>query len=151
MRSSLLWKQSKRNEKDWNATHLTRFEKDETTRSKQRPSYWQWRRSFILGDSNWHFFQVGYPVATSHFAATPQWRSAHMCTWFSASWRRFRYDRKCAFSYIYNLQITISPTSLFSANFNGNRVNNHPQPWTCPLTKGALNNYYKKNTFKVLH
>ena len=24
------------------------------------------------GDSNWIFFQVGYPVATSHFAATPQ-------------------------------------------------------------------------------
>ena len=26
----------------------------------------------ILGDSNWIFSQVGYPVATSHFAATPQ-------------------------------------------------------------------------------
>ena len=56
-----------------------------------------------------------------------------MCTWFSASWRRFRYDRKCLFSCIYNSQVTISPTSLFSANFNGNRVKNHPKPWTCPL------------------
>ena len=56
-----------------------------------------------------------------------------MCTWFSASWRRFRYDRKCLFSCIYNPQITISPTSLFSANFNGNHVKNHPKPWTCPL------------------
>ena len=28
--------------------------------NKQRPNYWQWRRSFILGDSNWKFFQVGY-------------------------------------------------------------------------------------------
>ena len=28
--------------------------------------------SFILGDLNWNFFQVSYPVATSHFAATPQ-------------------------------------------------------------------------------
>ena len=64
---------------------------------------------------------------------SPQWRSAHMCTWFSASWRRFRYDRKCLFSCIYNRQNTISPTSLFSANFNGNRVINHPKPWTCPL------------------
>ena len=26
-----------------------------------------------------------------------------------------------------NPQITISPTSLFSANFNGNRVKNHPR------------------------
>ena len=24
--------------------------------------YWQWRQSFILGDSNWKSFQVGYPV-----------------------------------------------------------------------------------------
>ena len=30
--------------------------------NKQRPNYWQWRRSFILGDSNWKSFQVGYPV-----------------------------------------------------------------------------------------
>ena len=69
---------------------------------------------------------------------SPEWRSAHMCTWFSASWRRFRYDRKCLFLCIYNPQITISPTSLFSANFNGNRVKNHPKPWTCPLTSDTL-------------
>ena len=56
-----------------------------------------------------------------------------MCTWFSASWRRFRYDRKCPFSCIYNPQITVSPTSLFSANFNGSLVKNHPKAWTCPL------------------
>ena len=43
-----------------------------------------------------------------------------------ASWRRFRYDRKCFFSCIYNPQITVSPTSSFSASFNGNRVKNHP-------------------------
>ena len=30
--------------------------------NKQRPNYWQWRRSFILGGSNWKSFQVGYPV-----------------------------------------------------------------------------------------
>ena len=66
-----------------------------------------------------------------------------MCTWFSASWRRFRYDRKCQFSCIYNPQITISPTSLFSATFNGNRVKNHPKPWTCPLkTRVGLCVYY---------
>ena len=30
--------------------------------NKQTPNYWQSRRSFILGDSNWKSFQVGYPV-----------------------------------------------------------------------------------------
>ena len=30
--------------------------------NKQRPNYWQWRRSYIHGDSNWKSFQVGYPV-----------------------------------------------------------------------------------------
>ena len=30
--------------------------------NKQRPNYWQWHRSFILGDSNGKSFQVGYPV-----------------------------------------------------------------------------------------
>ena len=30
------------------------------------------------------------------------------------------------FSCIYNPQITVSPTSSFSASFNGNRVKNHP-------------------------
>ena len=30
--------------------------------NKQRPNYWQWRRSFILGDSKWKFFQISYPV-----------------------------------------------------------------------------------------
>ena len=66
---------------------------------------------------------------------SPEWRSAHMCTWFSASWQLFQYNRKCLFLCIYNPQITISPTSLFSANFNRNRVKNHPKPWTCPLKK----------------
>ena len=40
--------------------------------------------------------------------------------------------QKCLFSCIYNPQITISPTSSFSGNFNGNRDKNHPQSWTCP-------------------
>ena len=98
--------------------------------NKQR----QWRRSFILGDSNWNLFQVGYPVATSHFAATPQ---SDVVRIYAHDFQRhgdaFGYDRKCPFSCIYNPQITISPTSLFSANCNGNRVKNHPQPWTCSL------------------
>ena len=43
-----------------------------------------------------------------------------------------RCDRKCLFSCIYNPQITITPLSSFPASFNGNRVKNHPKPWTCP-------------------
>ena len=33
-----------------------------TRGNKQKPNNWQWRRSFILGDSNWKFFKVAYPV-----------------------------------------------------------------------------------------
>ena len=93
-------------------------------------------RSFILGDSNWIFFKVGYPVATSHFAATPQSDVVRICAHdFQRHGDTFGTTEN-AFSCIYNTQITVSPTSLFSANFkfNGNHVKNHPQPWTCPLT-----------------
>ena len=38
--------------------------------NKQRPNYWQWRRSFILGDSNWKLFQVGYTV---YMYLSPNW------------------------------------------------------------------------------
>jgi len=43
--------------------------------NKQRPNYWQWRRSFILGDSNWKFFQVGYPV---DMYLSPNWMLSRM-------------------------------------------------------------------------
>ena len=103
--------------------------------NKQRPNYWQWRRSFILGDSNWNVFQVGYPVATSHFAATPQSDVVRICAHdFQCRGDAFGTTENACFLCIYNPQITISPSSLFSANFNGNRVKNHPKPWTCPLT-----------------
>ena len=55
-----------------------------------------------------------------------------------ASWQRFQYDRKCLFSCIYNPQITVSPTSSFSAKFNRKRVKNHPIPWICPLRWDAI-------------
>jgi len=51
------------------------------------------------------------------------------------SWQCFWYNRKCLFSCIYNPQITILPTSSCTASFNGDRVKNHPKPWTCPLRK----------------
>ena len=60
-----------------------------------------------------------------HVAVTPQSDVVGHVIW--ASWQRFRYDRKCRFSCIYNPQITVSPTSsFFKASFNGNRVKNHP-------------------------
>ena len=33
----------------------------------------------MLGDSNWNIFPVGYSVATSHFAATPQSDVVRIC------------------------------------------------------------------------
>ena len=44
-----------------------------------------------------------------------------------------RLPRVTSCAYIYNHEITILPTSLFSVNFNRNHVKNHPKPWTCPL------------------
>ena len=57
-------------------------------------------------------------------------------------------DRKCLFSCIYYPQITISPTSLFSANVNGNCVKNHPQPWTCPLKPKKLKTFAFSQYFR---
>ena len=59
-----------------------------------------------------------------------------MCTWFSASFSVWQ--KMPVF-----MQTTISPTSLFSANFNGNRVKNHPKPWTCPLKIWLITPIYK--------
>ena len=42
-----------------------------------------------------------------------------------------------SFPYIYILQITIPPTSSFSASFNGNRVKNYRKPWICPLIRSS--------------
>ena len=78
--------------------------------------------------SEMDFFQVGYPVATSHFAATPQSDVVRMCAHdFQRHGDAFGTTENACFR-------AVSPTSLFSANFNGNRVKNHLKPWTCPLT-----------------
>ena len=109
-----------------------RLKRHAPNKVRERPNYWQWCRSFILGDS---IFPSRLPCGYYQVCRdSPELCRAHMCTWFSASLRRFWYDRKCLFSCIYNPQITISPTSLFSVNFNGNHVKNHPKPWTCPLS-----------------
>ena len=85
----------------------------------------------------WRFeLELFSKSVTLWLLAILQWlpKVTYMCTWFSALWRRFQYDRKCLFSCIYNPQITSSPTSLFRVNFNRNCVKNHPQPWTCPFS-----------------
>ena len=75
------------------------------------------------------FFQVGYPVVTSHFAATPQSDVVHICAHdFQRHGDAFGTTENACFN-----KITISPTSLFQAKFNGYRVKNHPKPWACPL------------------
>ena len=47
--------------------------------NKQRPNYWQWRRSFIRGGSNWTFFQVGYPLDTPYRHAFEPKLNAQQC------------------------------------------------------------------------
>ena len=68
-----------------------------------------------------------FRARVGHFAATPESDVVGYGHVIWASWRRFRYDRKCLFFVcIYYSQITVSPTSSFSASFNRNRVKNHP-------------------------
>ena len=70
---------------------------------------------FRLLSSNWIFC-----------SDSPEWRSRHMVTWFGRHGDAFGTTENVFFSCIYNPQITVSPTSSFSASFNGNRVKNHP-------------------------
>ena len=77
-----------------------------------------------------------FGTRAGHFAATPQSDVVRICDMILASWRRFRYDRKCLFFCIYNLQITISPTSSFSASFNWN--NNQKSLQTLDLSINFL-------------
>ena len=73
---------------------------------------------FRLRSSNWPFC-----------SDSPEWRSRHMVTWFGRHGDALgttKLDFFFFFSCIYNPQITVSPTSSFSASFNGNRVKNHP-------------------------
>ena len=53
-------------------------------------------------------------------------RSRHMVTWFGRHGDAFATTENAFFSCIYNPQITVLPTSSFSASFNGNCIKNHP-------------------------
>ena len=70
---------------------------------------------FRLRSSSWPFC-----------SDSPEWRSRHMVTWFGHHGDAFSMAENAFYSCIYNPQITVSPTSSFSASFNRNRVKNHP-------------------------
>ena len=70
---------------------------------------------FRLRSSSWPFCSY-----------SPEWRSRHRVMWFGRHGDAFGKTENTFFSCIYNPQITVSPTSSFSASFNGNRVKNHP-------------------------
>ena len=77
---------------------------------------------FRLRSSSWPFC-----------SESPEWRRRHMVTWFGRHGDALGTTEIALlfflfffFSCIYNPRITVSPTSSFSASFNGNRVKNHP-------------------------
>ena len=69
-----------------------------------------------------HLQSLSWPFCSD----SPKWRSRHMVTWFGCHGDAFGTTENAFFSCIYNPQITVSPTSSFSASFNGNRVKNRP-------------------------
>ena len=70
---------------------------------------------FRLRSSSWPFC-----------SDSPEWRCRHMVTWFGRHGDAFGTTENAFFSCIYNPHTTVSPTSSFSASFNGNCVKNHP-------------------------
>ena len=86
-----------------------------------------WQCQFRLRSLSWPFC-----------SDSPEWHSRHTVTWFGRHGDTFGTTENAFFSCIYNPQITVSPTSSFSVCCNGNRVKNHPIPWTCPLISSDL-------------
>ena len=75
-----------------------------------------------------------FGARVGHFAATPQSDVVRIWSRDLGVMATLSVRQKMPFfSCIYNPQITVSPTSSFSASFNGKRIKNHPIPWTCPL------------------
>ena len=75
----------------------------------------QAKYQFRLWSSRWPFC-----------SNSPEWCSRHMVTRFGHHGDAFGMTENAFLSCIYNPQITVSPTSSFSASFNGNCVKNHP-------------------------
>ena len=89
-----------------------------------------------LTGSNWYgCILVGLSVKVSVSSSeldwpfcsdSPEWRSRHRVTWFGRHSDAFGTTENAFFVCIYNPQITVSPTSSFSASFDRNCVKNHP-------------------------
>ena len=62
--------------------------------NKQRPSYWQWRRSFILGDLKWKSFQVSYPV---DMYLSPNWMLSRVRSVKNFFWKCFEQSTSWCF------------------------------------------------------
>ena len=75
----------------------------------------QAKYQFCLRSSSWPFC-----------SNSPEWHSRHLVMWVGRHGDACSTTENAFFVCIYNPQITVSPTSLFSVSFNGNRVKNHP-------------------------
>ena len=74
-----------------------------------------------------HSVSFVFGAWAGHFVATPQSDAVGIWSHDLGVMAMLSVQQQNAFfSCIYNPQITVLPTSLFSASFNGNRVKNHP-------------------------
>ena len=87
-----------------------------------------WPSLLCLLNSSWPFCRDRIPE--NDVVRTCAHVSVRLGDWFDTTENAF-------FSCIYIPQITIPPTSSFTANFNGNRVKHHGKPWTCPLIRSS--------------
>jgi len=76
-------------------------------------------------------FKVGYPVATSHFAATPQSDVVCICAHdFQRHGDAFGTTENACFRVFITLRSEFHYIIVLSELYNGNRVKNHHKPWT---------------------
>ena len=78
-----------------------------------------------------------FGARAGHFAEIPPSDVVCICAHDFGVMAMLSVRQKMPFFRAFNPQIIISPTSSSTASFNGNRVKNHPKPWTCPLRKTA--------------
>ena len=94
---------------------------------------------FCSDSPEWHSRQMvmwfGHRAQVGHFAVTPQSDIVGIWSQDLGIMVTLSVRQKWLFLCIYNPQITVTPASSFSVSFNGNRVKNHPKPWTCPLKR----------------
>ena len=74
----------------------------------------QAKYQFCLRSSSWPFC-----------SDSPEWHSRHMVTWFGCHGDTFGTTENAFFHAFITLR-SVSPTSSFSASFNGNPIKNHP-------------------------